>query len=67
MAARTMAEFVNIAQPIVEEYRNELIKAFSKLKKDIEEKLSDMNESEASIFYVMLTDVQKEIDKMAEE
>lgn len=66
MPERTIAEFVNIADPIIEEYRSRLVEAFNRLKKSIEEDLQDMNENEARIFYTMLDNVQKEIEGLAE-
>lgn len=66
MQERTIAEFISIAEPIIEEYRIGVIEAFNKLKKGIEEDLSDMSESEGTIFYTMLANVQKEIEGLAE-
>lgn len=64
MPERTTVEFVNIAQPIVEEYRSGIMEVLSKFNKSVEEKLSDMTESEAILFYAMMQTVQKEINKM---
>lgn len=66
MPERTIAEFVSMAEPVIEEYRNGVIEAFNKLKKSIEDNFSDMSESEARIFYMMLANVQKEIEGLAE-
>lgn len=67
MSKRTMSEFVSIIQPIIDEYQNMMIEVTKKLNKDLIEKVPDMNESEALIFYTMITDVQKKLEKIGEE
>lgn len=67
MSKRTMSEFVSIIQPIIDEYQNAMIEMTKKLNKDLTEKVPDMNESEALIFYTMITDVQKKLEKIGEE
>lgn len=67
MSERTIAEFVGIAEPIIEEYKNGILDANLKLKRSLEENLSDMNESETKILYSMIDNLKGEIAKMMEE
>lgn len=67
MPKRTVAEFVEIAQPIIEEYKNSVVEATINFQKSTKEQLADMSESEAVVFYAMLTNAQNEIEKIAEE
>lgn len=67
MSKRTVAEFKDIAQSIIDEYQAAMVEASVKLKKEFEKKLPDMNKNEAVIFFTMFSNVENEIEKVFNE
>lgn len=63
MSERSIAEFTNIVQPILDEYKRGTTEVLNKFKKSLDENISDMSKDEQIIFATMFSRAQRELEE----